>query len=231
MSNTKILFMEDEEIIREVLSEYLKMAGYQVTQVEDGQAALDHLLNEGYDLAILDIMVPQISGIEVLKAVHQQKPDLPIIMLTALGDEKTQVEVFNLQADDFIIKPASPIILLKRIETVLRRSRYRVEQAQIETPQSTPVSPQADLTIDELAYKAEYQGKDLELTVSEFLLLQKLFQHPHQVFTRDQLIDAVFGPDYFCSDRVIDTHIKNLRKKIPLDCIKTVIGLGYKYEV
>lgn len=231
MSNTKILFMEDEEIIREVLSEYLKMAGYQVTQVEDGQTALDHLLNEDYDLAILDIMVPQISGIEVLKAVHQQKPDLPIIMLTALGDEKTQVEAFNLQADDFIIKPASPIILLKRIETVLRRSRYRVEQARIEPSQITPASPQADLTIDELAYKAEFQGKDLELTVSEFMLLQKLFQHPHQVFTRDQLIDAVFGPDYFCSDRVIDTHIKNLRKKLPLDCIKTVIGLGYKYEV
>ena len=229
MDKAHILFLEDEEIIREVLTEYLKIAGYQVTQTDHGQGALDLLLDQNFDLAILDIMVPGISGLEVLQEIHQIKPQLPVIMLTALGDDKTQVEAFNAQADDYIIKPVSPIILLKRVETILRRIQY--SNGQMDRQLKETSQPVEEILIDKQAYRASFKGQDLELTVSEFLLLQALSSHPGQVLSRDQLIDHVFGPDYFCSDRIIDTHIKNLRKKLPIDCIKTVIGLGYCYEV
>lgn len=225
MATIKLLFLEDEETIREVLTEYLKMAGYQVTQSDHGDQALELLTREDFDLAILDIMVPGISGLEVLNRIREIKPDLPVIMLTALGDDKTQLEAFNAYADDYIIKPVAPIILLKRVETILRRVRNQVSRPEIKK------EDQEALQLNDQAYQAFYQGQDLSRTVSEFLLLQALTNHPNQVLSRDQLIDHVFGPDYFCSDRIIDSHIKNLRKKLPMNCIKTVIGIGYKYEV
>ncbi|WP_124059289.1 response regulator transcription factor [Vaginisenegalia massiliensis] len=225
----RILFMEDEDTIREVLSEYLKIAGYQVTQAADGQVAWQFIQDQEFDLIILDIMVPHISGLEILQRLQEQANDCPVIMLTALGDEKIQVEAFNHYADDFIIKPVSPLILLKRVETVLRRAANRKKP--VEPASSTQATDRPDLVLDDLAYKATYQGRDLDLTLSEFLLLQLMHAHPGQVFTRDQLINHVFGQDYICTDRIIDTHIKNLRKKLPIACIKTVIGLGYRYEV
>lgn len=226
MQEYRILFLEDEEMIREVLAEYLKIAGYQVTQVGDGQKALETLQQETFDFAILDIMVPGITGLEVLEYISIHHPELPVVMLTALGDEQTQVEAFNRYADDYIIKPVSPIILLKRVETILRRGHHFVS-----SQETAGESQQKGLQIDELAFRAQYNDRDLELTLSEFLILQVLLKHPKQVFSRDQLIDHVFGTDYICSDRVIDTHIKNLRKKLPINCIQTVIGVGYRYEV
>lgn len=230
MVKGRLLFMEDEETIREVLTEYLRIAGYDVVQAEDGQVALDLLMQESFDLAILDIMVPKVTGLEVLAWLAANKPQMPAIMLTALSDEKTQVEAFNHMADDFIIKPVAPIILIKRVETILRRAHYANTRAAQVAPSGQPVVAKVGLMIDQPAYKAYYGERDLELTVSEFLILQTLMGHPGQVYTRDQLINAVFGEDYICSDRVIDTHMKNLRRKLPVNCIKTVIGLGYRYE-
>lgn len=213
----KILFLEDEPIIREVLTEYMQMKSYKVTTAEDGQQALDLLEKQGFDMAVLDIMVPKVSGLEVLRRTREKYPELPVIMLTALGDEKTQLAAFNDYADDYVIKPVSPIILLKRMETILRRVH-----------RCKPI-PQG-LAIEENAYQAYYDGVSLELTLSEFLLLETLYKEPARVFTREQLILHIYNEDYIGNDRIIDAHVKNLRKKLPKNYIKTVIGVGYRFQ-
>ena len=213
-----ILFMEDEPTIREVLTEYMKMQNYSVTCVGDGEEALKLLRTEKFDMAVLDIMVPKVSGLEVLQYIKEQHPDMATIMLTALDDEKTQVQAFNFYADDYVIKPVSPIILLKRMETILRRVK------------GTRPQQEKGLVIHDDSYQTYYDGKSLELTLSEFLLLQILMREPKRVFTREQLILRIFNEDYVGNDRIIDAHVKNLRKKLPEDCIRTVIGVGYQFR-
>ena len=195
-----ILFLEDEPTIREVLTEYMKMQNYNVTCAEDGEQALELLKQRQFDMAVLDIMVPKVSGLEVLRNIKEHYPDMATIMLTALGDEKTQVQAFNLYADDYVIKPVSPIILLKRMETILRRVKRTTSQQE------------QGLVIHDDAYQAFYDGKSLELTLSEFLLLQVLVREPKRAFTREQLILRIFNEDYVGNDRIIDAHVKNLRK-------------------
>lgn len=216
---TKILFLEDEPTIQEVTAEYLKIAGYDVTLVQDGQQAIIELKKEEYDLAVLDIMVPKISGLDVLAMIRKDFPNMGVIMLTALGDEQTQVKAFNLFADDYVTKPFSPILLMKRIETILHRMKDTTRQMDVRD----------QLIIDQKAYQAFYNGESLLLTVSEFLLLNTLASNPKQVFTREQLIEQIFHEDTCENDRIIDAHVKNLRKKLPIACIKTVIGAGYQY--
>lgn len=143
---------------------------------------------------------------------------MAVIMLTALDDEQTQVKAFNAYADDYVIKPVSPIILLKRMETILRRAARQARTAE------------SGLVIHEESYQAFYEGKPLELTLSEYLLLQTLYRAPKRVFTREQLILSIFNEDYIGNDRIIDAHVKNLRKKLPQNYIKTVIGVGYQYQ-
>lgn len=218
----RVLFLEDEPTIREVLKEYMTISGYQVTEAERGDEAVKLLQEQKFDAAVLDIMVPGIDGFEVLKYIREQKPDMAVIMLTALEDEKTQVKAFNLYADDYIIKPVSPIILLKRMETVLRRTAGSMHKD--DTVQQNGIYLQQE------AYSAYYRGKKLPLTLSEYLLLQALYEEPNRVFTREQLIMRIFNEDYIGNDRIIDAHVKNLRKKLPTACIKTVIGVGYQYD-
>ncbi|MDE6738195.1 MAG: response regulator transcription factor, partial [Lachnospiraceae bacterium] len=179
-----ILFLEDEPTIREVLTEYMKMKNYSVTCAGDGEEALKLLRTQKFDMSVLDIMVPKVSGLEVLQYIKEQHPDMATIMLTALDDEKTQVQAFNFYADDYVIKPVSPIILLKRMETILRRVK-RIEPQQ-----------EKGLVIHDDSYQAYYDGKSLELTLSEFLLLQILMREPKRVFTREQLILRIFNEDY-----------------------------------
>lgn len=214
----RILFLEDEPTIREVLAEYMKMQDYDVVCVEDGEKALTILEKEKFDMAVLDIMVPKISGLEVLSWIQEYRPGTAVIMLTALEDEQTQLQAFNHYADDYVIKPVSPIILLKRMETILRRVR------------KTEPEEEKGLVIWKEAYQAFYDGIPLELTLSEFLLLQVLVSEPRRVFTREQLILRIFNEDYVGNDRIIDAHVKNLRKKLPGNFIKTVIGVGYQYQ-
>ena len=216
----RVLFLEDEPTIREVLKEYMKISGYDITEVDDGNKALELLKEQSYDLAILDIMVPGISGLEVLSFIKDQLPNLATIMLTALEDEKTQVDAFNRYADDYVIKPVSPIILLKRMETILRR---------VKAADSTRDN-KSGLWFDEEGYSVQFQGKTLPLTVSEYLLLLSLWKEPHRVFNREQLILKIYNEDYIGNDRIIDAHVKNIRKKIPVSCIKTVIGIGYQFD-
>lgn len=222
----KVLFLEDEPTIREVLTEYMMISGYEVTAAERGDTAIDLLKDHTYDIAVLDIMVPGVDGFAVLEYIQQHCAETAVIMLTALEDEKTQVKAFNLYADDYVIKPVSPIILLKRMETILRRTcKNHVEKDIQENG-----GQQRGLYLKEEAYCAFYQNEKLPLTLSEYLLLQTLFKEPNRVFTREQLILRIFNEDYIGNDRIIDAHVKNLRKKLPVPCIRTVIGVGYQFD-
>ena len=215
----EILFLEDEVTIREVIAEYMNVAGHKVTECGSGDEAVERLKEKRFDLAVLDIKVPGMSGLKVLEYIRTElKSDMGVIMLTAYEDINTQVEAFNFFADDYITKPTSPIILLKRIDVLLRR--IKSESSLKET----------SLVIDDKAYRAYFEGKDLSLTVSEFLILKTLHDLPNQVLSREQLILSIFNEDYIGNDRIIDAHIKNLRKKIPVNVIDTVIGVGYRWK-
>lgn len=216
----RVLFLEDELTIRDVLKEYMNMSNYNVTEAGRGDEAISLLSKNTFDIAVLDIMVPGISGLDVLSYIKDYYPQMATIMLTALEDEKTQVDAFNRYADDYVIKPVSPIILLKRMETILRRTK----QSQ------TDLRVTEGLIIEEEAYRAYYNGKPLSLTLSEYLLLQTLYKEPKRVFNREQLILNIYNEDYIGNDRIIDAHVKNLRKKLPVACIKTIIGIGYQFD-
>ena len=216
----KILFLEDEPTILEVTTEYMKMKNYEVFCATDAEEAMNLIKNNEFDLAILDIMVPKGSGLDILEYINKSKLNMGTIMLSALGDEKTQLKAFNLYADDYVIKPFSPLLLLKRIESVLRRSKMdRTNEEKI-----------SGLHINDDTYEAYYDNKALNLTLSEFLLLQTLVKEANRAFTREQLILKIFDDSYFGNDRIIDAHVKNLRKKLPKNYIKTVTGIGYQFN-
>lgn len=225
----RVLFMEDEPTIQEVLCEYMKMQNYEVITADNGQDAISFLDKEDFDLAVLDVMVPGPNGFEVLAHIHEHKPDMATIMLTALDDEKSQVKAFNLYADDYIIKPVTPLILLKRMETILRRTQIKIREPQKATASLEAQRPKG-LYLQEESYQAYYNGSALPLTLSEFLILQLLMKSPKRAFTREQIITNIFNEEYIGNDRIIDAHVKNLRKKLPLSCIKTIIGIGYQFD-
>lgn len=226
----RVLFLEDEPTIREVLTEYMVMSGYEVVGTGNGDRAMELLKQEPFDMAVLDIMVEGTDGFGVLQFIKDQQIPAATIMLTALEDEKSQVKAFNLYADDYVIKPVSPIILLKRMETILRRVSSVKERSVEQESVDKGRQELQGLCVREEEYSVYYHGQKLPLTLSEYLLFLTLFQSPGRVFTREQLILQVYNEDYVGNDRIVDAHIKNLRKKLPVSCIKTVIGVGYQYE-
>lgn len=226
----RVLFLEDEPTIREVLTEYMVMSGYEVVGTGNGDRAMELLKKEPFDMAVLDIMVEGTDGFGVLQFIKNLQIPVATIMLTALEDEKSQVKAFNLYADDYVIKPVSPIILLKRMETILRRVSSVKERSAEQESVGKGRQELQGLCVREEEYSVYYHGQKLPLTLSEYLLFLTLFQSPGRVFTREQLILQVYNEDYVGNDRIVDAHIKNLRKKLPVSCIKTVIGVGYQYE-
>lgn len=220
----KVLIVEDEEIIQNVIEAYAKASGYQVSVVDSFDMAIQALNSETFDIAILDIMlVGDKTGLDILSYIRENKIELPVIMLSALSDEKTQIEAFDGLADDYVTKPFSPKLLMKRVEVVIRR--FKSQTATLMRQESN-----REKKLVEEVYQFFYEGKSLGLTLTEFMLLSVMYRHPKQIFTRDHLLEIIYKDDVFPSDRIIDAHIKNIRKKLPIDCITTVKGIGYKYE-
>lgn len=216
----KILFLEDEIEIREILSEYMKLADYEVVETGNGDEAMEILKREKFDAVILDIMVEGSGGLEVLKFIRSDErlADTNVLMLTALDDLNTQINAFDLYCDDYIVKPVQPILLIKKLEMILKRRSPHTEV------------PESGLYLDEEGFRLLYDGRDLKLTVTEFQIISLLINHPTKVFSRENIITSLYDTDFYASSRTIDSHIKNLRKKLPRNYIKTVIGAGYKYN-
>ena len=217
----RILLIEDNEDTREAISEYLIEMGYCVIEAKDGQEGVDLFKSSSFDLVILDIMLPKLNGFVVLNMIRKIS-QVPVVMLTAMTDEYTQIMSFDEQADDYITKPFSIVLLHKRIEALLRRS----SQAE-----NINIWEYKDIKIDFLGYTATKNGILVDLKPKEINLLNLLLKYEGKVLTRTQIIEQLWSIDELPSDRVIDVYIKNIRKKLQIDCIITVKGIGYKYEV
>ena len=218
--STKILIVEDEIDIREGISEYLSEVGYDVMVAEDGQEGIDLFKSNEFDLVLLDIMLPKINGFGVLSQIREIS-DVPVMMLTAMTDDYSQIMSFNEKADDYITKPFSFLLLHKRIEALQRRIQGR---------QQNNKWIYKDVEVDFLGFCAKKDNNPVDLKPKEIKLLELLIKHKNQVLTRNQMLDSLWEIDEAPADRVIDVYIKNLRKKLDLDCITTVKGIGYKFE-
>ena len=216
-----ILIVEDDTDTNEAVCEYLQDAGHTVIPAFDGDEAITLFSAQKFDLVVLDIMLPTVSGLVVLNSIRKTS-QVPVLMLTALEDEYTQVTSFDSQADDYMTKPFSMVILGKRVAALLRRSNSK---------ESIDTWTHNDLTVNFSGYSAHDASGELEVTAKELDLLKLLVEHQGLVLSRSQILDAVWGDSSFVLDRLVDTYIKNLRKKLHLDCIKTVKGIGYKLEV
>ena len=214
-----LLIVEDDTATNEAICEYMKSAGHTTLSAFDGEQGLQIAREKSVDLVILDIMLPKRTGLEVLKELRQ-KSSVPVLMLTALDDEPTQAASFDEEVDDYITKPFSMLLLGKRVAALLRRCGKSPELNQIQI---------GDIT-DFGGYTASGQNGPIDLTPKEIDLLKLLVEHKGLVLTRSQILDELWGYDYPIIDRTIDTYIKNLRKKLGLDRIVTVKGVGYKYE-
>ncbi|MCL2421381.1 MAG: response regulator transcription factor [Defluviitaleaceae bacterium] len=216
-----IMVVEDDKHINEVVTEYLKDAGFNLVSLENGRAAQNAIADgAAVDLFILDIMLPGVTGLALLKSIRSSPAykDTPVMMLTAVTDEYTQLLSFESLADDYVTKPFSPNILVKRAEVLLRRNRA-----------TTPSLLQnGGISIDTEGYQAFENDEPIKLTLREFELLKLFMQNQNRVFTRQQLLDSVWGYDFFGDERIVDVHIKNLRKKFQLPVVETVKGVGYK---
>ena len=218
--STKILIVEDEIDIREGISEYLSEVGYDVMVAEDGQEGIDLFKSNEFDLVLLDIMLPKINGFGVLSQIREIS-DVPVMVLTAMTDDYSQIMSFNEKADDYITKPFSVVVLHKRIEALQRRIQGR---------QQNNKWIYKDVEVDFLGFCAKKDNNPVDLKPKEIKLLELLIKHKNQVLTRNQMLDSLWEIDEAPADRVIDVYIKNLRKKLDLDCITTVKGIGYKFE-
>jgi two-component system phosphate regulon response regulator PhoB len=229
MEKIKILVVEDEAPIQELLQFNLERSKYRVTVVDSGEEALETAEKLMPDLILLDIMLPGADGLEVCKRLknNSKTQHIPIIMLTALCEEADIVTGLELGADDYVTKPFSPRVLLARVKAALRR---------IESGKEKPVDDNVihvhNISIDSVRHKVEVDGEDVALTFTEFKVLQLLANQPGRVFTRYQIVDAVHGDDYPVTDRSVDVQIVGLRKKLGESgsVIETVRGIGYRFK-
>ena len=214
----KILIVEDEPDIQELLCAYLQDAGYETAAAGDGVTALALFQARPFDLVLLDILLPKIDGFGVCELIRRQS-QVPILMLTALDGEEQQLRGFGLDIDDYVTKPFSMPVLLEKIRVILRRGGGSPEEARLRY---------RDLVMDLDAREVFAGGRALELTAREFELLRTFLSAPGRVFTREMLLARLWGYDFFGDERVVDSHIKNLRHKLGRDYIETVRGVGYR---
>jgi len=223
-----ILIVEDEPSIREVVSLYLRRAGYQVTVAGDGQEALEALAGRQPDLVVLDLMLPKVDGLEITRWLRE-RGDTPIIMLTARREERDRIAGLEMGADDYVVKPFSPQELVSRVRAVLRRTQSAMPASQDQT------LVYGSLTIDPQTRLVQVEDEEKILTATEFDLLWTMARHPRQVFSRDQLLDLVWGLSEYIDPSTVTVHVRRLREKIEVDPgnpahIQTVWGVGYKFE-
>ncbi|MCB0115473.1 MAG: response regulator transcription factor [Caldilineaceae bacterium] len=228
MSGSKILVVDDEPSIGEVVSLYLEQAGYQVTVVRDGQAALDALAREKPDLLVLDLMLPKVDGLEITRRLRSSG-NTPIIMLTARKEETDRIVGLEMGADDYVVKPFSPRELVSRVKAVLRRVQATPGDSR---PQAVTFG---EVRVDPNTRQVLVRGTEVSLTVKEFDLLWALATHPRQVFNRDQLLDLVWGITEYVDPSTVTVHVRRLREKIEADPsdprhIQTIWGVGYRFD-
>ena len=218
----RILVVEDDLDIQELLKNFLQEAGYETVLANDGVEAISTFSRFQFHLVLLDVMLPKMDGFAVCELIRSQS-QVPIIMLTALSSEEEQIRGLDLKVDDYITKPFSMPVLIRKIAAVLRRSSREPGDAH-ET-----VAYQ-NLLLDMDGYTAAVDGKIYELTRREFEVLKELLTNQGRVLTRQNLLDRLWKYDFYGDERVVDTHIKNLRKKLGIEFIQTVRGVGYKVE-
>lgn len=220
----KILIADDEPDILEIISYNLKIEGYEVVTAKDGEDALQKAKLTKPDLIILDIMMPNKNGMEVCKILRAQPAfhETLIIFLTALNDELSHVRGLEYGADDYISKPVSPKVLVTKVNSLFRRMTKTEDNQVLE---------QGDLKIDPGQFLVIYQGNNISLAKKEFELLYLLASRPGRVFLRNEILNQIWGADVIVGDRTIDVHIRKIRQKLGIDCITTVKGVGYKFEL
>ncbi|MCL4521661.1 MAG: response regulator transcription factor [Firmicutes bacterium] len=224
-----VLVVDDDAHIRELCTLYLVDAGFRVSEAPEGVSGLALVERDRPDLVILDVMLPGLDGWEVLNRIRQQSAWLPVMMLTAVGDEADRVAGLELGADDYLTKPFSPKEMVARVKAVLRRASLVIPEGH------EPSLVFGSLVIDPKLHRASVDGDEISLTPKEFELLWFLASHPHQVFERNQLLDRVWGIDFFGDGRTVDVHITRLRHKLqkyhgPEKVLETVWGLGYRFN-
>ncbi|MDF2522787.1 MAG: winged helix family two component transcriptional regulator [Clostridiales bacterium] len=227
VEKVRILIVDDEQRIREMIREYTSSEGFDIDEAQDGAEALELFKQTQYSLVILDVMMPKMDGWSVCREIRKTS-QVPVIMLTARGEEYDKLFGFELGVDDYMVKPFSPKELLARMKAIIRRSTSAEE--------STSISERVDfegLAIEFSSRNVYVDGSTISLTPKEYDLLSFLMQNPNRVFSRDQLLNSVWGYDFFGDDRTVDTHIKMLRDSIKgyRKFIVTVWGTGYKFEV
>ena len=233
----RILLVEDEESIRELVRFNLEKEGFEVLETDDGEKAFELLKKQGADLAILDWMIPGVTGLELCRLIRRD-PDwkmLPIIMLTAREDEIDKIVGLEMGADDYVTKPFSPRELMSRVKAVLRRANVKTESA-VKAKEGKEKEEQllGPIRIDETGYEAYLEGKKLDLAPKEYELLKMFVLHPGRAYSRQQILELIWGYDYFGDTSTVDVHIRHLRSKLAeinsdvAEAIETVRGIGYR---
>lgn len=230
---SRIALVDDDRNILTSVSMTLEAEGYEVETYNDGQAALDAFNKRLPDMAVLDIKMPRMDGMELLQRLRQ-KTTMPVIFLTSKDDEIDEVLGLRMGADDYVKKPFSQRLLVERIRALLRRQEV-ISTGEVPVTEDTKVIVRGSLSMDPLRHSVTWKGKEVTLTVTEFLLLQALAQRPGFVKSRDQLMDVAYDDQVYVDDRTIDSHIKRLRKKMravddDFSAIETLYGIGYRYN-
>lgn len=217
----KILVIEDEKNIQNIIKEFLESAKYEVNTADDGLEGINLIQNNNYDLVLLDIMMPKIDGFVVCEMIRKNS-NVPIIILTALTDEESQLKGFDKLADDYITKPFSMPVVLKHIEAILRRTENINKKVDI--------LKYKNISLNIENYDVFVDNQKVALTFREFEILKLLLENQGKVFTRDNILNSIWNYDYFGDDKIVNTHIKNIRKKLGYDYIETVRGVGYRID-
>lgn len=224
MEKLKILVVDDESRMRKLVKDFLVKSGYEVLEAADGSEAVDTFFNQqDIALIVLDVMMPRMDGWQVCREIRSYSK-VPIIMLTAKGDERDELQGFQLGVDEYISKPFSPKILVARIEAILRRTNQAAAEECLKI---------GSIEIDKAAHMVSIGGQPVDLSYKEFELLTYFAENKGIALSREKILNNVWNYDYFGDARTIDTHVKKLRSKMGEkgDCIKTIWGLGYKFEV